>query len=113
MLQQALSVGNEVGAMNCDLSALRLARVFSALALLLFSSLAFAEAGRVMYVSGEATLVRGNSIPITKGVAVEAGDLIRTGADGRVQLLMADGDRIALRPSTEFRIDEFSGPSRS
>ncbi|MGH8561549.1 MAG: FecR family protein, partial [Nevskiales bacterium] len=52
-------------------------------------------------------------LPIAKGTPFEAGDTIATGADGRVQLLMADGDRIALRPNSRFSIDEFSGPSRA
>lgn len=91
----------------------RIARALLALGFFLTANSAMAEAGRVMFVSGKASLIRGAEIPIAKGTAVETGDKIVTGADGRVQLLMADGDRIALRPSSEFTIDEFSGPLRT
>lgn len=91
----------------------RIARALVALGFFFAANNAWAEAGRVMFVSGKASLIRGAEIPITKGTAVEAGDKIITGDDGRVQLLMADGDRIALRPASEFTIDEFSGPSRA
>ncbi len=89
------------------------ARGLLALGFFVAANSAWAEAGRVMFVSGEAALIRGGSLPIMKGMPVEAGDTITTGADGRVQLLMGDGDRIALRPNSRFSIDEFSGPSRS
>lgn len=82
------------------------------LALLAAAGPAWGEAGRVLYVTGQATLVRGDEVPVTKGMAVVSGDTLVTGDNGRVQLLMADGDRIALRPRTRFTIDEFSGPSR-
>lgn len=79
---------------------------------LMYTGQARAEAGRVIFVSGETSLVRGIEMPLLKGTAIEPGDTLVTGADGRVQLLMADGDRIALQPNTRFTVEEFSGPSR-
>ena len=89
-----------------------LAKSFLLLGLLATAGQAWAEAGRIMYASGEANLIRDREIPATKGMAVETGDTLVTGANGRIQLLMADGDRIALRPNTRFSIDEYSGPTR-
>lgn len=70
------------------------------------------SAGKVVFAAGDVQIERaGKSQPLTKGVAIEAGDTIVTGKDGRVQLHMADGDRMAIRTSTRFRVDEFKAPS--
>jgi hypothetical protein len=39
---------------------------------------------------------------------VYANDLLKTGQKGRLQLRFSDGSRLALKPSTEFRIAEYS-----
>ena len=39
---------------------------------------------------------------------VYANDLLKTGEKGRLQLRLSDGSRLALKPSTEFRIAEYS-----
>ncbi len=68
-------------------------------------------AGRVLFVKGSAQLERSGRVqPLTRSITVESGDVLITGADGRVQLLMDDGDRMALRPNTRLRIDEFTAP---
>jgi hypothetical protein len=72
---------------------------------------ALAEAGHVIYVSGEVNLERATPVPLTKDSVVESGDVITTGDNGRVQLRMANGEFLALRPNTRFVIDEFVMPS--
>lgn len=68
-------------------------------------------AGRTMFVKGSVQLERDDKLQaLVKGEKVEAGDLVITGVDGRVQLLMDDGDRMALKPNTRLRIDEFKAP---
>lgn len=79
--------------------------------LLAASPAAFAAAGQVIFVTGQAFVQRDQQIPATRGLAVEQGDTVVTYQDGRVQLLMANGDRIAIRPNSRFRIDEFVAPT--
>ena len=83
-----------------------------ALGLILFaaSPFALAAAGQVVFVTGQAFVQRDQQIPVTRGLAVEQGDTLITYQDGRVQLLMANGDRIAIRPNSRFRIDQFVAP---
>ncbi len=86
----------------------RLAGASALLLSVLFANTALAAAGTVVFVSGEATLDRGAvTLPIEKDLAVESGDLLATGYDGRVQVRMADGQWISLFPNTRFRIDDF------
>ena len=83
------------------------------MACVLLVSNAFA-AGRVLFVKGSAQLERDSKVQLlVKGTTVEAGDVVVTGIDGRVQLLMDDGDRMALQPNTRLRIDEFAEPQSS
>jgi hypothetical protein len=87
--------------------------LFAAAALMLAigSDAALAAAGKVVFVKGDAKVERaGKTLPLANGAAIESGDVIVTGQDGRVQLLMADGDRMALRTNTRFRVDEFKAP---
>lgn len=79
-------------------------------AMLMMPMIVSAEAGKVMFVFGQAWLddAGGTRHEVVKGMSFESGDHFSTAANGRVQLLMADGGLIALRPSTEFVIEEFS-----
>jgi len=87
-----------------------LARLLLAVALLAAHGLALAAAGKVLFVSGPASLVRNGARALNKGDALEVGDVIVTGDKARVQILMADGAKIALRAGTRWRIDEFAMP---
>src|SRR5687767_11502898 len=79
--------------------------------LLLGASPEVLAAGRVLFVAGDVRLERdGVLLKLQKAARVEAGDTLITGDDGRVQLLMDDGDRMALRPRTRLRIDQFNPP---
>jgi len=84
----------------------------AALVLMLASNTVLATAGKVVFASGDVQVERaGSMLPLAKGAAIEPGDTIVTGTDGRVQLHMADGDRMALRSNTRLRVDEFKAPT--
>jgi len=89
-------------------------RTFALLTLLLLTSWSSTtladEAGRVLFAIGDVQLDRNGLQALKKGDVVQAGDLIVTGANGRVQLLMLDGAKLALRPSTRFEIEKFELP---
>jgi len=65
--------------------------------------------GRVLVASGEVTLVRGTATqPVTTGLALQAGDRVRTGAAGTAQLWFTDTSVVALRNGTEFVVEQYS-----
>jgi len=84
---------------------------------LLAAPLAFAQdVGRVHFIQGESDVERGGTRTALQVFSqVRQGDVIRTGADGHVQLVMVDGARIALRPKSEMKLEryEFSTQSQS
>ena len=64
--------------------------------------------GFVKVVEGTASVARGDqTLPARVGLALEEGDILRTGADGRLGVVMRDDTRISLGPDTEVRIDRF------
>ncbi|MFK7888617.1 MAG: FecR domain-containing protein [Gammaproteobacteria bacterium] len=67
------------------------------------------SAGSAIFVFGKAQVVSSNGTvrSLTKGGAVDEGDRVITGANGRVQIRLRDGGLIALRPATEFEIEAF------
>ena len=65
-------------------------------------------AGTVIFVAGAVSVQRTQIQPLAKGDAVEVGDVIITGATGRAQVVMADGAKLAIRPDSRFRIDDFT-----
>ena len=87
-----------------------LTKGFLLTAMLMLPMIVSAEAGKVMFVFGQAWLdsTDGTHLEVVKGMSFDSGDHFSTAANGRVQLRMADGGLIALRPSTEFVIEEFS-----
>jgi hypothetical protein len=89
-----------------------LRRGFALVALAMFAGPAvWAAAGKVLLVSGTVSVEGRKSRALETGDAVEIGDTVVTDEQSRVQLLMADGSRIALRASSQFRIDELALPS--
>lgn len=78
-------------------------------AMLMMPMIVSAEAGKVMFVFGQAWLdgAGGTRQEVVKGMSFDSGDHFSTAANGRVQLRMADGGLVALRPSTDFVIEEF------
>lgn len=66
------------------------------------------NAGRVLVAVGEVSALRnGKTIPLSLGSAIESGDALRTGPTSNAQVRLSDGGIIALRPQTEFRLDEY------
>lgn len=82
---------------------------FTILALILAAASAQADdAGSVLFSKGTVTAQRGSVIALTKGDSVLSSDTITTGDTSRAQLLMIDGAKIAIRPNSEIRIDEYA-----
>jgi hypothetical protein len=66
-------------------------------------------AGKIKIASGAAFIVRaGQTIPAQAGATVFEADVLRTGADGRLGLMMKDETRLSLGPSSEIRLDRFA-----
>lgn len=66
------------------------------------------EAGSVIFAKGDVTAEREPPVALAKGDAVLETDEIVTGEASRAQLLMIDGAKIAIRPSSRLRIDEYA-----
>jgi hypothetical protein len=65
-------------------------------------------AGRVKSAAGAVFVVRQNAVtPVAAGQALYEADTLRTGADGRVGVMLKDETRLALGPNTEVRLDKF------
>lgn len=72
-----------------------------------------AEAGRVEFVIGSASVRDANGLrPLTRGLEVQSGDTILT-TDGRAQIRFTDGAFVSLHPNTEFAIREYRFEGRS
>ena len=79
---------------------------------LLTANAAFAaDAGQVIFAKGEVTAERQPPVELTKGDAVLVSDTISTGDASRAQFLMIDGAKIAMRPNSRLRIEEYAYPS--
>ncbi len=65
------------------------------------------DAGSVLFSKGSVTAQRDAVVALAKGDGVLATDTISTGDASRAQLLMIDGAKIAVRPNSEIRIDEY------
>ena len=68
-----------------------------------------AAAGLVQFATGEVQLRRGAAeSAAAKGVEVESGDVIVTGASGRAQIRFSDGGLVALYPDSQFTVTRYS-----
>jgi len=66
------------------------------------------DSGKVLMSLGDVKVTRaGNTLPLKKGDAVQSGDIIITGATSNAQIRMTDGAVMAIRPQTEFKINEY------
>jgi Pyruvate/2-oxoacid:ferredoxin oxidoreductase delta subunit len=65
--------------------------------------------GRVRSLSGSATIVRndGQIVQVAAGVTVSRGDIIETGADGRIGITFADGTLLNLSSRGRMELEEF------
>ncbi len=78
-------------------------RVFLILALVFISSSGFAETvAQVVSARGEVKLA---DKPVRPGDTVPAGGTIKTGADGKAKLLLADKSVVDLGPQTSFTVE--------
>lgn len=78
--------------------------------LVLFASSAFAQqnAGVVQFVAGNVEITRGaQKLAVARATIVNVGDVIKTDATGSVQINMADGAYISLRPGSEMRVEKY------
>jgi hypothetical protein len=67
-----------------------------------------AEIGRIKSVAGAAQVIRGKTvIPATPGQLLQVGDVLRTGADGRVGITFVDNSRFAVGPGSDIALSEF------
>ena len=66
-------------------------------------------AGTLKTVKGGVTIGRGGkSLPGREGLHIFSQDSIRTGADGSAGIILHDGTRISLGPSSEIAIERFA-----
>jgi FecR protein len=93
--------------MNRSLRQMSFALVLFALPLVAQAS----TAGQVIFATGTVTAERGNTVNLSKGDDVLVADTVRTGSASRAQLLMLDGAKLAIRPDSAIRIDEYSYPA--
>jgi hypothetical protein len=64
--------------------------------------------GHVKLAEGTASVVRGGqALAAQAGLPLLGGDLLRTGGDGRLGVMLADDTRISLGHNSELRIDRF------
>jgi len=64
--------------------------------------------GSITTVKGTAVLVRGNDeIVAGKGVRLYVSDVIRTGEDGGVGVVLRDDTTLSLGPSSELKMSQF------
>lgn len=86
----------------------------SALACLQLTAGALAQspvplAGRVKVASGSASIVRaGQVLAATVGAEVHEADLLRTGPDGRLSVMLKDESRLSLGPGSELALTRFA-----
>ena len=73
------------------------------------ASLAQEVAGRLIVSVGDVSIQRGaERIPAQFGTQLRAGDTLQLGGQSNAQVLMTDQSVIALRPDTNFKIEEYA-----
>jgi hypothetical protein len=70
---------------------------------------AFAEIGRIKRATGAAFVERaGKRIDAAPGLALEAGDMLVTGRDGRISITFVDNSRFSAGPGSRIAMSKFS-----
>lgn len=68
-----------------------------------------ADIGQVKVASGRVDIERaGATQPATVGVRLQAGDIVRTGADGSVGITMSDDSRLSAGPNSVLALDRYA-----
>ena len=66
-------------------------------------------AGKVLTADGDVLVLRGSQIlRLSRGAAVESGDQIHTGTDGKVLIVFTDSGLVWIRANSDFVVDEYS-----
>jgi hypothetical protein len=67
------------------------------------------DAGRVLIVAGNVTIMRaGQTIPAQAGTPVRSGDTVVVGSQSSAQVRFTDDSLVALRADTTFRVSEYA-----
>src|SRR5256885_13899152 len=67
------------------------------------------SAGKVLTAGGDVLVLRGSKIlRLSPGAAVESGDQIHTGTDGKVLIVFTDSGLVWIRSNSDFVVDEYS-----
>ena len=67
-----------------------------------------ADIGRIKTVTGNVTVVRGGAgTPAAVGQVLQVSDVIKTGADGRAGVTLADNSRFAVGPNASVALSQF------
>ena len=79
------------------------------LVLMLLPITVMAEAGKIIFIIGSAEVISDDfsSKKAVRGMLLDSGDTLKTSERGQLQVRMADGGLVAVRPNSEFKIDEF------
>jgi hypothetical protein len=89
---------------------MRTTAVILGLALAAFTALAAAnDIGQIKNSQGGVTIDRaGSSLPGAAGARLQAGDVVRTAADGSVGITLTDNSRLSAGPSSVLALDRYA-----
>ncbi len=80
---------------------------------LLAGGAAWGEAGKVVFAVGDVAALRGTArVALAAGATLEVGDTIVTAAQSHAQLRFTDDGLVALKPESEFRIEQYNFDGR-
>lgn len=80
---------------------------FTFLSLILNVSQASANIGKVLLAVGEVNAKRQAMVKLSRGDQLLEKDIVITGQKGRAQLIMIDGAKIAVKPSSEVYLEKY------
>ena len=84
------------------------ARCVFVLAAALCLASALADVGQVKVAKGQVSIERkGQSLPAQVGMALEAADVLKTGADGSVGITMRDNSLLSAGPNSVLALERF------
>ncbi len=75
-----------------------------------YPTLGYGAAGTAQFANGEVSVKRGAAAPtpLTKGMTLESGDSISTGARGVAQIRFTDGGFVGVQPNSQFDITRYA-----
>jgi hypothetical protein len=77
-------------------------------ALLLSATVGAAEIGQIKIAKGDVAIERnGQTLPATVGARLQQSDVLRTGADGSVGVVMSDNSLLSAGPNSVLSLDRF------